>query len=81
MDDRSRIALFRTAREEWSETLYGLSLEEFCLPKPYGEKIKRQTTHVDAYVEALRDAGSIPAASTRSVPQGVWGKYSPMPPG
>ncbi len=42
---------------------------------------KRQTTHVDAYIKTLRDAGSIPAASTRSVPQGVWGKYSPMPSG
>ena len=28
-------------------------------------EIKQSTTHVEAYVEISRDAGSIPAASTR----------------
>ena len=31
-----------------------------------GRQIKRQATHVDAFAEMRRDAGSIPAASTNS---------------
>ena len=67
MDDRSRIVLFRTAREEWSETLMRAIACGILSAEVREGEIKRQTMHVDACAETLRDAGSIPAASTIDV--------------
>jgi len=34
------------------------------LPESLGMKFKRYPTHVEAFIQALKDAGSIPATST-----------------